>query len=105
MAPEAKTALDLFVGSGPTLIACQRRNVQFFGMELAPSYVEQTILRWQNLTGDIAILDGKTLEQVAKARKGKDNGATRNPPPLRPNRKGDGLRDAGMDSDAESTRN
>jgi hypothetical protein len=69
MAPKAKTALDLFIGSGSMLIACERKNVQFFGMELAPSYVEQTILRWQNLTGHVATLDGKTLDQVAKARR------------------------------------
>lgn len=104
MAPKAKTTLDLFIGSGSMLIACERRGVQCFGMELAPSYIEQTILRWQNLTGKRATLDGKTLEQVAAARrKGKGNGdAKPRRTSLRVNRKGDGLRDAGLAPTADA---
>lgn len=78
LAPKAKTVIDLFVGSGSALIACERKGLKFFGMELAPAYVQCAIERWQTSTGRLATLDGKTLDQVAKARSGKARKATKN---------------------------
>lgn len=43
--------LDVFTGSGSTLIACERRHRQFFGVELAPEYVDVAVRRWQVYTG------------------------------------------------------
>lgn len=37
---EAKTVLDLFLGSGSTLIACEQTNRTCYGMELDPKYVD-----------------------------------------------------------------
>jgi len=43
--------LDLFGGSGSTLIACQQMMRRAFVMELDPRYVDVIIARWQKLTG------------------------------------------------------
>jgi len=48
----AKSAvLDLFGGSGSTLIACEQTNRTCFMMELDPKYVDVIIARWEKLTG------------------------------------------------------
>jgi DNA modification methylase len=38
--PEAKTVVDLFLGSGSTLIACEQTDRTCYGMELDPKYVD-----------------------------------------------------------------
>ena len=43
--------LDLFGGSGSTLIACEQLNRACFMMELDPKYVDVIIQRWERLTG------------------------------------------------------
>jgi DNA modification methylase len=43
--------LDLFLGSGSTLIACQKTNRTCYGMELDPKYCDVIIKRWETLTG------------------------------------------------------
>lgn len=48
------TVLDLFGGSGSTLIACQQLNRTCYMMELDPTYCDIIIERWQNLTGETA---------------------------------------------------
>ena len=48
--------LDPFGGSGSTLIAAQQLDRQCFTMELDPRYAQVIIERWQNLTGDKAVL-------------------------------------------------
>jgi len=47
--------LDLFGGSGSTLIACEQTNRICYGMELDPKYIDVIIKRWENLTGEKAI--------------------------------------------------
>lgn len=47
--------LDLFGGSGTTLIACEELNRECYMMEYEPKYVEVIIKRWENLTGEKAI--------------------------------------------------
>lgn len=51
-----KTVLDLFGGSGSTLIACEQMNRACFTMELDPKYCDVIIKRWENLTGEKAVL-------------------------------------------------
>jgi DNA modification methylase len=55
--------VDLFGGSGSTLIACERLNRSCRMMELDPKYAQVIIERWINYTGkaaDISITrDGK----------------------------------------------
>lgn len=43
--------LDLFGGSGSTLIACEQLNRKCFMMELDEHYCDVIITRWENLTG------------------------------------------------------
>lgn len=50
--------LDGFLGSGSTLIACERVGRFCRGLELDPLYVDLTIRRWQRLTGEAATLAG-----------------------------------------------
>jgi DNA modification methylase len=47
-----------FMGSGTTLIAAESTGRVCYGSELSPAYVDVAILRWQNITGEKAILDG-----------------------------------------------
>lgn len=48
--------LDTFGGSGSTLIACEQLNRKCFMMELDPHYCDVIITRWENLTGQKAVL-------------------------------------------------
>ena len=51
-----KTVLDLFGGSGSTLIACEQMNRTCFTMELDPRFCDVIIKRWETLTGEKAVL-------------------------------------------------
>lgn len=43
--------LDLFLGSGSTLIACEKTNRICYGMELDEKYCDVIIARWEQYTG------------------------------------------------------
>jgi len=43
--------LDLFMGSGTTLIACHKNNRISYGMELDPIYCDVIVKRWEEFTG------------------------------------------------------
>lgn len=48
--------LDLFGGSGSTLIACEQLNRSCYMMEFDPKYADVIIERWETLTGQKAVL-------------------------------------------------
>lgn len=48
--------VDVFGGSGSTLIACEQTDRVCFMMELDPKYVDVIIARWEKLTGQTAEL-------------------------------------------------
>ena len=48
--------LDLFLGSGSTLIACEKTNRICYGMEIDPHYCDVIIQRYEEFTGNKAIL-------------------------------------------------
>ena len=48
--------IDLFGGSGSTLIACEQLNRSCYMMELDPKYCDVIIKRWETLTGEKAVL-------------------------------------------------
>ncbi len=48
--------LDLFGGSGSTLIACEKTKRKCFMMELDPHYVDVIVARWEKYTGKKAVL-------------------------------------------------
>jgi DNA modification methylase len=43
--------LDLFMGSGSALIACEKTHRVSYGMELDPKYVDVIVKRWEDFTG------------------------------------------------------
>ena len=51
-----QTVLDLFGGSGSTLIACEETNKNCLMMELDPKYCDVIVKRWENFTGKKAEL-------------------------------------------------
>lgn len=46
---------DLFLGSGSTIIACEKTNRICYGMEIDPNYVDVIVKRWEDFTGQKAI--------------------------------------------------
>lgn len=48
--------VDLFGGSGSTLIACEKLNRKAFVMELDPKYCDVIVKRWEEFTGKQAVL-------------------------------------------------
>lgn len=57
--------LDIFLGSGTTLIAAHRAGRLCFGMEIDPAYIDVAICRWQADTGGDAVhaATGQTFTQ------------------------------------------
>lgn len=51
---EGDTVLDVFGGSGSTLIACEQLNRKAYLMELDPKWCDVIIKRWESLTGKTA---------------------------------------------------
>jgi len=49
--------LDLFGGSGSTLIACERQHRHARLMELDPAYCDVIVKRWEDFTGNTAICE------------------------------------------------
>ena len=64
---QGSNVLDLFGGSGSTLLACEKLGRNGFLMELDERYVDVIIKRWQDYTGKQAIhIDsGKTYDELA----------------------------------------
>lgn len=53
---EVKSVLDLFGGSGSTLIACEKTNRACYIMEFEPHYCDVIVKRWEEFTGKKATL-------------------------------------------------
>jgi DNA modification methylase len=62
--------LDPFGGSGSTLIACEKTGRQARLVELDPKYCDVIVQRWQDWTGETAVLegDGRSYEEIAVGR-------------------------------------
>jgi DNA modification methylase len=52
---ENEIVLDMFGGSGSTLIACEQLNRNAYVMELEPQWVDVIINRWEQYTGQKAV--------------------------------------------------
>lgn len=65
------TVLDIFLGSGTTLIAAEKTGRACCGIEIEPRFVDVVIRRWKQLTGQEAILaeTGETFTRVSEVRK------------------------------------
>lgn len=64
------TVLDIFLGSGTTLIAAEKTGRACRGIEIEPRFVDVTIRRWEAFTGQEAVLEatGGTFAQVSEGR-------------------------------------
>ena len=71
-----KFVADLYLGSGSTLIACEKTNRKCYGMELDEHYCDVIINRWQNYTGKEAVLEsnGKKYNDLKNESEGTHNG-------------------------------
>ncbi len=58
--------LDSFLGSGSTLMACEKTGRTCYGIEIEPLYIDTTIRRWQEYTGEeaIHIASNKTYHEL-----------------------------------------
>lgn len=56
--------VDLFGGSGSTLIACEKTNRKCFMMELDPHYIDVIVTRWEKYTGKEAQLISEIANKV-----------------------------------------
>ena len=59
-----------FSGSGTTIIAAEMTGRACYAIELNPAYVDVAVKRWQDFTGQKAVLesDGLTFDEVAEGR-------------------------------------
>lgn len=55
IASKAKSVLDVFGGTGTTLIACEQLNRKCYMAELDPKYCDVIIDRWEKFTGGQAV--------------------------------------------------
>jgi hypothetical protein len=71
------TVVDLFGGSGSTLIASERRRRKARLMEIDPKYADCIVRRYQEYTGKEAVLEsnGCTFVDTAQARVGIEAGS------------------------------
>ena len=53
------SVLDIFLGSGTTLIACERLGRKCRAVEISPAYVAVAIQRWVDVTGGVPVLIGE----------------------------------------------
>jgi site-specific DNA-methyltransferase (adenine-specific) len=70
---QGSNVLDLFGGSGSTLLACEKLNRKSYVMELDPKYCDVIIKRWQDFTGQDATNEttGKTFAETKSKMEGK----------------------------------
>jgi len=64
--------LDIFGGSGTTLIACEKNNRKSANMEFDAKYCDVIVARWQEYTGKQAVLEstGQTFDEMKTERLG-----------------------------------
>ena len=65
-----RAVLRAFRGSGSQIMAGEVTGRRVFAMEISPVYVDVAVLRWQQATGQQAVLedDGRTFDQLAPER-------------------------------------
>lgn len=60
-----ESVIDPFLGSGSTLIACEKTNRKCFGIEIDPLYVDVIIQRWEKYSGREAVRhDGTRFKEL-----------------------------------------
>jgi len=66
--------IDSFLGSGTSVIAAERTGRRCYGLELDPLYVDATVRRWQNFTGEDARhpSSGRTFNELQSEKEEQD---------------------------------
>lgn len=54
---KSEVVFDPFLGSGSTLIACEKLQRNCYGIEISPMYCDVIISRWEQFTGQKAVLE------------------------------------------------
>lgn len=62
---QGELVLDIFLGSGASLIAAERVGRAFRGLDIDPAYVDVAITRWEQVTGRSAELVRRADDEVA----------------------------------------
>lgn len=77
--------LDLFSGSGTTIVAAEDSGRRGAAMDLDPLYVDTTIVRWQDFSGQEARLEstGLTFREMRVRRSGSTDACAHDLPPAR----------------------
>jgi DNA modification methylase len=57
---EGQTVADFYLGSGTTLIACERLGRKCRAIEISPAYVAVALQRWADMTGKTPVLLDKS---------------------------------------------
>ena len=68
---KGENVLDLFGGSGSTLMACEQLGRRAFLMELDPAYTDVIVERWETATGGKAKRESTTPPARKARRKAK----------------------------------
>jgi DNA modification methylase len=70
MTERGDIVIDPFLGSGSTLIACEKTDRRCRGVELDPVYVEAILRRYEAVTGQAAVQEatGETYAELAERR-------------------------------------
>jgi len=65
---EFDSVFDGFLGSGSTLVACEKTGKTCYGIEMSANYIDVIVKRWQDFTGKDAVLEstGLTFNNYAK---------------------------------------
>lgn len=66
--PDVETILDVFAGSGSTVIAAERLGKRCLTMELSPEYCDVILARWERFTGQKAAILDKSVEAAGIAK-------------------------------------
>src|SRR5581483_4415011 len=82
--------LDIFCGSGSTLMAAEKIGRRARVMEIDPRYADVIVRRWQSQTKSDAVLDedGRTFAEIEADRMANQGASVRAHPPDRPKRAG-----------------
>lgn len=67
---EGDLVLDLFGGSGSTMIAAQQEKRVAYLMEMEPRFADVIVERWQRFTGEAAVLEGGERFATVKEQRG-----------------------------------
>jgi DNA modification methylase len=62
---QGELVLDIFLGSGTSLIAAERVGRRFRGLDIDPAYVDLAMQRWSDLTGKEPVLIHRAKKEAA----------------------------------------